>query len=365
MTRDRLKIAFVIDELGYGGAQRQLSILAEGVSEFVDPHVFCLSTVSHPFAARIRERQIPVVEIERRSNVDFRRLRALYKTLAREQIDVVHGILDAANIYAFLAARKTGLPVVLSLRSDRLRLGGIRAHVLRYALRNADRVVANSKAGRHYLTANVKVSPEKILLIPNAVSSPAAPDPGKRDLSPGLDVIGFVGRLSPEKRIDMLVDAFAILLQDHPEAHLVLVGDGTERARLTALIQEKGLGNSVEMTGMIEGVAAQMARFSCLVLPSVYEGSPNVVLEALAGGVPVIASPVGDLEEIVVDGHTGFLLRERTAPALAHLLDQVLRDDSLRQRVSVEGPRIIREKFSVGSAVEKLCQVYWTLAAGE
>jgi glycosyltransferase involved in cell wall biosynthesis len=361
MPRDRLKIAFVIDDLGFGGAQHQLSILAGALTDFVEPLVFCLSSVSHPFAARLKERQIPVTEFERRSNFDLVRLRSLYGALSRERVDVVHGILDAANIYSFLAARKTGLPIVLSLRSDRLRLGGMKAVILRYALRKADRVVVNSKAGRRYLTDTIKVRPERIALIRNAASVPPERPPRPEEPDVESPVIGFVGRLSPEKNLDLLVEAFARLRERQREVRLILIGDGPERDRVAALVNDKRLGEFVEMPGMVEDAAAHIARFSCLVLPSVYEGSPNVVLEALAAGVPVIAGPVGDLEEIVVDGRTGFIMRERSAVALASLTERALSDDSMRRRASVEGPRIVREKFSATTAVEKLNELYRSL----
>jgi glycosyltransferase involved in cell wall biosynthesis len=162
----------------------------------------------------------------------------------------------------------------------------------------------------------------------------------------------------------MLVESFALLREHHRQARLVIVGDGDERERIDGLIGREGLADCVEMTGVVDDVARQMARFSCLVLPSAYESSPNVVLEALATGVPVVASPVGDLEETVVDGRTGYLLRDETAAGLASLLARILEDDALRRRAALEGPRMVAEKFSVANAVEKLLEIYQSLCGG-
>ncbi len=165
MHQARPKIAFVIDDLGFGGAQKQLTILVDALTEYVDPSVYCLSTKNHPFARRIRDRGIPVTEFERRSQLDFGRLGPLHRALVRDRIDLVHGFLDAANIYSFIAARSAGKPIVLSLRNERLRFSGIKAKVLGYALRKADRVVVNSESGLHYLTARIKKGTSAVSLV--------------------------------------------------------------------------------------------------------------------------------------------------------------------------------------------------------
>lgn len=361
MSNRPLKIAFVIDDLGYGGAQRQLSVLVEGLAKSTEPHVYCLSEITTPFAEAIRSAGVRVVSMRRARGFDVARLRSLARAISRERSDVVHGFLDAANVYAYAAARLAGLPCVLSLRSDKTRLTGLRGWCLRYALRHADRAVANSKVGARFLSDVVAVPPGRTAVVRNAVApsflSDGAGAPHTSDL-PSPPVVGFVGRLAPSKRLDLLVDAHAMLADRVPNARLVLIGDGPERESLWERAGRLGTSDRVTMTGAVVDVDRRLRQFSCLVLPSEFEGFPNVVLEALAAGVPVVARPVGDLEEVVVDGHTGFLLREDSPAALADLLSRVIADEALRSCTRTEGPALVRDRYSLSAATDVLSALY-------
>jgi len=143
----------------------------------------------------------------------------------------------------------------------------------------------------------------------------------------------------------------------------VIVGDGPEREKLEEQSRRVGIEHCVEFTGNVDDVGAYLRRFTCLALPSSREGSPNVALESLAAGIPVIASPVGDVESIVIDGKTGRLLREQTPQALAELLMSTAADDALLRRAREDGPSLIRENHSVDAAVQKTLALYATLAA--
>ncbi len=364
MSPHRLRIAFVIDDLGHGGAQRQLSTLVAALAETVEPQVYCLSEITRPFADTIRAAGVRVVTMRRSRGFDLGRLRSLTHEISSGEVDVVHGFLDAANLYAYLAARRARTPCVLSLRNEVLRLGGFRGWCLRRALRRADWVVTNSRAGARFLTDSVLVDPGRTTVVPNAVAShrgDSAPDLAP----PQPPVIGFVGRLVEQKQPDLLLDAYAILLERVPDAMLVLVGDGPRRQPLLDRIHRLGVADGVTMTGAVDNVERYMREFSCLVLPSVFEGFPNVVMEALSLGIPVVACPVGDLEDVVLEGRTGRLIREDTPTALAFLLSQVIEDEPLRRSAAEEGPALIRTQYSVAAATDKLLAVYNRLTSTE
>lgn len=355
MPSSRLKTAFVIDDLGFGGAQRQLSILVEALSRTGEPRVFCLSQTTRPFADRIRDAGVEVVVLPRSHGFEVRRINDLARAFGAMDIDVVHGFLDAANAYAWTAAWRARRPCVLSLRNERLRLRGFRRLVLRQALRRADFVTANSQAGKRFLVDDLSLPPERVAVVPNAVIPPTASAP---DRLPDPPVIGFVGRLSRQKQVGILVDAFAEALTNLPDAKLVLVGDGPERGTVIDRARRHGIEQRVQFAGVVDDVDQLMIGFSCLVLPSAYEGLPNVAMEAVALGVPVVAAAVGDVEDIVLDDRTGYLWREPTTSALADLLIRAATDEALRRRAGEEGPALIRANYSVDAAVDKLMPVY-------
>jgi glycosyltransferase involved in cell wall biosynthesis len=356
MAERSVKVAYVIDDLGRGGAQRQLSLLAPALAARArGAVVFCMSSITAPFADVIRAGGVEVRAFERRSSMDLVRLALLRRGIRDEGADVVHSFLDASNVYAYAAARSLRLPVVLSLRSDRLSLKGVRGRVLRTMLRNAEAVVANSEAGHRALVSQIGVDQARALLVRNCVDVESY-EAGERGDSP---VVGFVGRLVASKGVDRLVESFADA--DVRGSSLVVVGGGPESERLEALVRERGLVDRVTFAGAVDDVRPWLHRFTCLVLPSEYEGLPNALLEALAAGVPVVAPPVGDVASIVEDGRTGILVAE--GAALPAAIVRALRDTDLQRSARAEGPAFVRENFSVDRAADALLYCYHRLVS--
>lgn len=349
-----LTVGFVIDDLGHGGAQKQLVLLASALAPRVAARVYVLSSLDQPHGSTLRARGIPVTTLARRSGLDLVRLRDLTRALRADRVDVVHGFLDAANVYAFVAGRRAGKPTVLSLRSERLRLGGVRGLALRWMLRRADAVTANSEAGRAFLVDRLHVAAQRVHRIPNLVAeatAPAAPDATR-------PVVGCVGRAVALKRFDFVVRAFPLVRASVPAARLEIVGDGPELGALRALARELGVDDAVEFTGALDDAAPRIARFSCLVVASEFEGLPNAALEAMSLGVPVVARPVGDLAALVADGVMGVVVRDPAPAALSAGIVRALTDATLRARARDEAPRRVRERHSVGAALAALMPLY-------
>jgi glycosyltransferase involved in cell wall biosynthesis len=170
-----------------------------------------------------------------------------------------------------------------------------------------------------------------------------------------------VGRLVALKRFDLAVQALPHVREAVPGARLELVGDGPVRGELRALCERLGVVDAVSFTGAVDDATARIARMSCLVLPSTFEGLPNAVLEAMACGVPVVASAVGDVRSILDDGSTGVVVQDATPDSLAAGIVRALTDPGLRARARTEGPRAIRERFSADEPVAVLRSLYQRL----
>jgi glycosyltransferase involved in cell wall biosynthesis len=352
-------VGFVINTLGHGGAQKQLALIAAALPPRAIPRVYVLSSTVEPHGRALGAHGVPVTTIARRSSVDVTRLFPLERALATDGVDVVHGFLDAANVYAFLAGRRLGKPTVLSLRNEKLTMTGIRGIVLRWMLRRTDAVTVNSDAGRAFLVDRLGVSADRVHVVSNIAPIPRVETARPPESPP---VVGCVGRLVDQKRFDAVLRAFPLVQGHVPGARLEIVGDGPNLESLRALSRKMGIEDAVVFVGAVDDASSRIAHMTCLVLPSAFEGLPNAALEAMGFGVPVVASPVGDVGSIVIDGVTGVVVHD-TAPApLAAGILRALSDTALRARAREESPRLLRERFSAEAALAVLVPLYERLS---
>ena len=355
MTQDRPRVTYVIDDLGHGGAQRQLFHTVRALDGAANLSVVVLSDLTEPWGPRIHALGVPVETIPRRTSFDATRALALAQKFRALNTGIAHAMLDAADGYTFLAARARRIPAVLSLRSDRLTTTGGRARMLGWMMRNASAVTTNSRAGRDYLLGRIGVRAERVHLVPNIIDLPPDASPPAADGGP---VIGAVGRLVALKRFEAVIDALVVVRRAIPDARVVVIGDGPARPGLENLARREGVANAVEFAGAVDDATARMSAFACLVVASAHEGLPNAALEALARGVPVVAVPAGDLPRIIQDGVTGVLARDASPESLADAIGRALSIPTLRESARREGPRLIRDEFSAERARAGLIDLY-------
>ena len=353
MSASRPRVTYVIDDLGHGGTQRQLHLIARALAGRVDMRVVSLSATADPYAARLREQGVDVAIIPRVGPADLGRLRTLGALIKRGDTDIVQGMLEASNIYAFLAARMRRIPVVLSLRANILTVTGARLRVLSWMYRRADAVAVNSVAGQDTLVNSVGVAPDRVFLTPNIV--PALSRPAAQPASDG-PVIGCIGRLTRQKRFHAVIDAMPVVRRDYPNARLEIMGEGPLRNELEAAARRAG--GYTTFIGTLADPVPSMSRFACLVIASDHEGVPNVALEALALGIPVVAVAVSDLATVVTDGVTGIVTPDGSPASLADAVIRVLSSPQLQQSAAREGPRTVHENFSEAAARERLLRLY-------
>jgi glycosyltransferase involved in cell wall biosynthesis len=362
MAQKPRRIAFVIDDLSYGGAQRLLALLAESLPKTYVPVIFCLSHITDPFADIMEQKGIEVFSFRRRSHLDLFRFFAFLRTLSRKQVDIIHGVLDSSNAYAFLAGRILRKPTILSLLSERLRISGVKARMLLSMYQRCEKIWTNSKSGENYLLNTAGVAKEKIALVRNMFPMEAL-ESQSGEKSPGTDrpeveLIGYVGRFSKLKNVDILIRAFKEIAAKRPHAKLILIGSGDQRDIFRNLIHDLQLGERVEIRERVPDVLQEMRRLKCLVLPSANEGLPNVVIEALAVGIPVVGSDAGDVADLLTDGTTGVLISHPTVEMLVEAISRVLSDPEISQTTRAEGPRLVRENFSTEVIIGKFLTLY-------
>jgi glycosyltransferase involved in cell wall biosynthesis len=290
--------------------------------------------------------------------------------LARLGADVLccHGY--KANLVGRLAARRVKIPAAAVARGWTAESWKVRLYerMDRFHLRWMDHVVCVSEA-QAVRVRRAGVRPERLSVIYNAIDPSRFPEPDPRYRAkllrhfrqPRTHLVGAAGRLSPEKGFDVLVAAAERVLRLRPTAGFVLFGEGPERPRLQQQISAAGLGGSFVLCGFRPDLDRFLPHFDLLVLPSYTEGLPNVVLEAFAAGVPVVATAVGGTPEVVEDGVSGYLVRPGDIDALAGRTADALADADRLPAMGAEGRLRVQERFGFAAQARLYRQLFQQL----
>jgi glycosyltransferase involved in cell wall biosynthesis len=230
-----------------------------------------------------------------------------------------------------------------------------------------DHNVCVSQAVAEFSIHNAKLKASKISVIPNAVefdrfANAVAVDRSRLGLS-AAPLVLFVGRLDPQKAPFVLLEAFAHLLERHLDWQLLFVGDGPLRASMDEWITQRGLDHRIRIAGWRPDVPDLLKTADLLTLPSLWEGMPNIVLEAMAAGLPVVVSRVEGTEELIRDGETGLLVTPGSPIELERQIETVLTDPELCLRLRKATQLAVQKLFTFDRMVSAYEQLYVRLIA--
>ena len=360
-TPPPLSVLLVVDSLDGGGAERYVVDLAVALRRRGWPvHVAC--SVGGVHAATLADAGVPVTVlldhlVERR--VSGRYERALTQLVADLRPAVVHAHLFASAAAAVHAVRDLPVPLVVTEHTEGPWRDRRARAVSGLVYRHADRVVAVSSAIRDLLVSGYGVAPERVeVLLPTTAAPPPEASPPS---DPGRPVVGLVGRLVPEKGVDVFLRAAALVSGVVPQTRFLVVGDGPLRPDLEHRAAVLGLAGAVTFTGYRSDASHLLSGLDVLAVPSRSDGSPLVVCEAMAAGVPVVASRVGGLPDLVEDGGSGLLVRPGEAEDLARALVSLLLDPESARRLGARGRRLAASR-SHERLVDRMTQLYADVA---
>ena len=357
----QVSVAVFLTRFEPGGTERQMTELVRRL----DPsrfrvHVACFEKRG-AWLPRVAERAASIAEFPIRG---FARPATLGALLAfarwcrRERIAVLQTCDLYANVFGLPGAALAGVPVRIGSRRELnpdKSPGQIRLQRLAY--RCATTVVANSAAARHILLEEGLAS-RSIAVIPNGVDAGAYSDRDTIAASRPARTVVTVANLRPEKSHEVLIAAAALLAPDFPEVRFQIVGDGPRRAELEALVRARGLASHVEFLGHREDVAALLASADLFALPSRSEAFPNCAIEAMAAGLPVVASAVGGLLDLIDHERTGLLVEPGNPEALADALRRLLVDRAAAARIGVRAQAHVRQRYSFDHMVQSFEALY-------
>jgi len=358
------RILHVIPSLDRAGAEKQLTLLVRRLprDEF-DVHV-CALTRGGPLEADLREANIPVRVIGKRfraSPLAYWRLKRHIRAL---QPDLIHTWLFAANAYGRKAGRACGVKtLVASERCVDHWKGPLELTIDGYLSRHTARIVANSPAVRDFYVEQ-GLPEEKFVVIPNGVP-PAEPSSVARDellaelgLPAGAHLVGVVGRLWIQKQIKDAIWAADLLKVIRDDVHVLIIGDGPHRARLEKFRDQVEIRDQVHFLGHRDDVPRLLPHFDVLLSSSAYEGQSNAIMEAMAAGVPVVATDIPGTRDLVTSGETGYLVPVGDRASMAKYMQRLIDDRETARRFADAARRRVQEQFSVENMVDRHAALY-------
>ena len=368
MSRFRL-LALIEAYSVTGPAKNLLEFARFGARRGVETIVatYTRGEASNAFIESARTQGLDVHVIEERGLYDTAVVEALRGIARKVSPDIVQTHAVKSHFLARMAGLPEGAPWVAfhhgyTWPTARARLYN---QLDRWSLRAARRVVTVSGPFREQMLAR-GVKGDRIEIVHNAI----APDWGAEERTPakkaalrrelGISaeskVILIVGRLSAEK--DHIALLQAIRGMKSAPVHLIVVGEGPERSRIEAKVRELGLGDRVSLTGQKKSAAPFYGIASLAVLSSLSEGSPNALLEAMAAGVPVVATNVGGIPEIVTHDESALLVQAGDVPAMSAAMDRLLEDPDFAQTLAARSHELIRLRHTPEARAEKLIEIY-------
>ncbi|HWE14260.1 MAG TPA: glycosyltransferase [Solirubrobacteraceae bacterium] len=378
MARRRVRVLFLIDWLGeQGGAERFTLGLATNLPrDRIEPWVCLTHGASDGELETLHAANVPVVVLGRRSRWESHRLLGLLRLLRHEQFDVLHTHMFGSNLFGSVAGRLTRVPVLLAHehtwsyegRPVRAWLDG------RVIGRLVTRFIAVSRADAERMVSYERVPAERVLVMPTAyVPGPTADGDIRAEL--GLDdttpLVATAAVLRPQKAIDVLLEAFASVLQRVPAAHLVIAGEGVLRSDFTRdpmrqvlenRAHQLGIGQHVHFLGIRRDVDAILRRADAAALSSDFEGTPLFIFECMANHTPLVATAVGGVPDVIEDGVSGILVPPRAPEALADALSELLGDESRRSELTAAASERLT-RFRIDSVASEFASLYEQLVS--
>jgi glycosyltransferase involved in cell wall biosynthesis len=380
MPERLVRVVVMVDTLVEpGGAER----LAVENAVLLNPHrferSFCITRwddrLEHEEPARsllrrLRDADVRVIKIPRSSKRNVRAWWPLFHTLRDDRTDVLHAHMFGSNVWGTILGRLARVPVVVAHEHNwAYDKSGLRPFLDREIVaRFCTTFVTVSEASRQLMIEHEGIDSRNIVVIANGVASRTRGDGARVRRELGIPkhapVVGSVGNLRAEKAYEVLIRA-AVRLRSivGPEVKVLVAGEGPQRAALERLVDECGVGGTVVLLGMRSDVPDLLAALDVAVCTSDYEGSPLTVMEYMEAGLPVVATRVSGVVDVVSDGENGLLVPPRDSEALAVATAQLLGNASERAKLGRRGRELRRELWSLDTWIRRIEELYERLLA--
>lgn len=363
--RKMKNILHLIETSGPGGAEKMLINLV--VSLVPGDYTSIIGLMKDGWLSRVlSDLGYETLILPHKRSIDFEFSRNLLSVIKRKKIDLMHAHEFAMNTFGSLASAATGVPIVATVHGKNY-YGEKWWRRLAYRLvSRQSRMIAVSDDIAEFLAHDIGISRRKIMTIHNGIQTDLfITDDSARaqyrsffGLQEGQPLIGTVGSLYPVKGHTFLLNALAIVKESVPDVKALIVGRGFLLDQLKSEALSLGLGRNIEFLGFREDIPKLIQAMDIFVLPSLSEGHPLALLEAMASQKPVVATDVGGLREVVEDGKAGILVPPKDPRALADKIMMLIKNKELAQEMAISGRIRVVKVFDIKNTVKKYMDIY-------
>ncbi|MCF2944971.1 glycosyltransferase [Paenibacillus tarimensis] len=370
---DKVKVLSLITGLQTGGAEMMLFQTVTHLNRERYESVVVSLESNGKLTGRLREQGIKVYELgfKKKNPLHWLRLFRVLALLLKEKPQIVHAYMFHADIIARVMGKLAGIPVIISsIRNENIG-GRMRERMLGMTKRFADCVTAVCRSAGERQVRQGAVGADQLTVIYNGVDmsrfeTHAHEDPAAIRRELGVPEHHFVymtvGRMAQQKNHLQLIDSFAEVQKRHPDTTLLIIGDGPLRGEIMAKIKEKGLEGHVRCPGLRTDVPRLLRGADAFVLGSLWEGFPNVVIEAMASELPVVATRTGGVAEVVEEPGSGFIVEPGVTDEMTKALSALIAmDKPAREKMGRYAKNIVTTRFTLERTLEQTDELYRSL----
>ena len=380
------KVLFIITQAEIGGAQKHVIDLASELSKTGEFECAVASEPNENFAKILKENGVefsPIKRLQRSINPlsDLFALFEIYNLIKSQKPDIVHLHSSKAGVLGVLAGRMAGVKKIVFTAhgwvfNEQLPWFKKRLYILisRFTALFQDSIICVSEYDKT-AALKYKIAPEKkLFVIPNGINveklkflekeqaKKQIQEIGNWKLEIGNFIVGSIANLYKNKAIDVLIEAAREIKNKKEniknEFLFLVIGEGKERENLELRIKNYELSDHFFLIGAVPEAWKYLKAFDIFVLPSLKEGFPYAILEAMAAGLPIVASKVGGIPEMIAGGENGLLIKPGDAKELAAAILRLSQDEEMAKKLGNEAERTVKEKFGLQEMVKKTTEVY-------